>query len=409
MMKMSKADYIGTDEFRMAMPIEKAFEKEVDGNTRLYIAGLASGTTVDLDEERMAESAIHAFQKAIEDGITLEPSGVWSLIPLRSGHRKEWDDILGWVVKAEVDDKKQLWIEAELANTSAARDLYTVLTEPQRHGRPVQLGFSVGGKIKKASREWNQERNKSIRVLEEIALGEISVTGRPAFAPSYVEALTKSVNWDKVPLTQQEVANNPALKESIMEKDVQQVDTGSTTNATAQNTDAAAENANAQVPPVNNPTLSDTPGSDAAQVQGAPQNGNADVANLTQQVQSLTQTVQNLQTTVQTLANSDKSAEKPAQVATVTPDANAEKSVDIAALLANAFASFKTDTIDPLLTELQTVKSSVAEIAGQPVDKSLSVRRSKEVETAVEKFHEEVKANKNISPIATAVRLAVKE
>lgn len=380
---MSKADYIGTNDFRLAMPIEKAFEKEVDGSTRLYIAGLASGTTVDLDEERMAESAIHAFQKAIEEGITLEPSGAWSLIPLRSGHRKEWDDILGWVVKAEVDDQKQLWIEAELANTSAARDLYTVLTEPQRHGRPVQLGFSVGGKIKKASREWNQERNKSIRVLEEIALGEISVTGRPAFAPSYVEALTKSVNWDNVPPPQEEIVANPALKESIMEKDI--IEQPVTTEPVVEIVEESTKET-------------------------------TDVANLTQQVADLTKTVENLSTIVTTLANSNKSVEKPAETpntetATETPAANAEKSekeeVDIATLLATAFAAFKTETIDPLMTELQTVKTTVAEVAATPVDKSLSVRQSKETDTVLEKFANEVQQNKNVSPIAAAVRLAI--
>ncbi len=406
---MSKSDYIGTNEFKMAMPIEKAFEKEVDGETRRYVAGLASGTTVDLDEERMAASAILAFQKAIMEGVTLPPNDVWSLIPLRSGHRKEWDDILGWVVKAEVDDQHQLWIEAELANTSAARDLYTVLTEPQRHGRPVQLGFSVGGKIKKASREWNQERKKSIRVLEEIALGEISVTGRPAYAPSYVEALTKSVDWDNVPLAQEEIT-----KESIMKEE--QVDQGATSNvvgtAPAQNTDAEVTNESqkavevsttdpqndanpqvnevGQVPPVNDSSAVDA---NKAEVQT---NVNAD---LVAQVEALKQQFEALTQAVGKSATTDKKTE-------VVVEKNVDEDRFVAALTA-AFTAFKTETIDPLLADIQTVKSTVAEMSQQPVDKSLSVRTAKETETAVEKFKAEVASGKNVSPIGAAVRAAM--
>jgi hypothetical protein len=71
------------NEWRMTLPIVKSYEKEVNGESRMVVAGIASGTQLDYDDERMATSAIAAFEKAIQEGITLPVTGAWSLIPLR--------------------------------------------------------------------------------------------------------------------------------------------------------------------------------------------------------------------------------------------------------------------------------------------------------------------------------------
>ena len=137
-------------DFKINLAITKAFarvDKET-GQTKRYIGGLASGTNLDLEDERMAESAIMAFRRAIEEGMFLH-DGQWSLIPLRSGHREEWDDILGWITKAEVDEFWNLYIEAELDPTNpVATGLYEKLTRPAERGKPLQMGLSVGGKFR---------------------------------------------------------------------------------------------------------------------------------------------------------------------------------------------------------------------------------------------------------------------
>lgn len=183
-------------DFKITCSIAKAYEKSDGSVLRRYISGLASGTKVDLDGERMAESAIKAFQKAIQSGMTLN-DGQWSLIPLRSGHRTEWDDILGWLTKADVDTDHNLWIEAELdLENPVAAALYKKLTRSPEVGKPVKLGLSVGGTVLKAGYEWDDEHSDFMKTYYDVELREVSVVSQPAYPTSYLQALNKSVNWD---------------------------------------------------------------------------------------------------------------------------------------------------------------------------------------------------------------------
>lgn len=183
-------------DFKITCSIAKAYEKNVDGILKRFIGGLASGTQVDLEGERMADSAIQAFKKAIDEGMTL-PDGQWSLIPLRSGHRHEWDDVLGWITGAEVDKENNLWIEAELDHENPVSvSLFKKLTRTPEHGKPVKLGFSVGGTVNRAGYEWDEDINDFTKTYYDVSLREVSVVSQPAYPTSYLYALNKSVNWD---------------------------------------------------------------------------------------------------------------------------------------------------------------------------------------------------------------------
>lgn len=181
--------------FRVIGQIAKAYRAD-DG--RFVIQGLASGTRVDREDERMAETAITAFKRAIDHGIrTYE--GEWSLVPLVAGHDQEWDRHLGWVTDAEVTPDHDLMITAELDPLSPnAMSLFQKLLRPKEVGKPLRLGFSIGGQVLAAGEEWDEEDKKTRRVYRDVALREMTVTGFPAYAPSFVSALAKSVPWDKV-------------------------------------------------------------------------------------------------------------------------------------------------------------------------------------------------------------------
>ena len=217
-------------QFHLALPIQKSYSVTENGETKMVIAGVASGVSVDLESDRMTDAAIHAFQTAVEKGI-VDKDGQHSLIPLRTGHRKEWNDVLGYVTKATVDENKNLWIEAELDETSSvARDLFHKLRVGSRPGKPLKLGFSVGGFITKARNEFDTLSKKMVRVIEDVLLDEISVVGQPAFAPSFVDVLNKSTRWEDVPTYYQE-ENSMTLRESTakrvaeeLQKDTQPVD-----------------------------------------------------------------------------------------------------------------------------------------------------------------------------------------
>jgi HK97 family phage prohead protease len=366
------------EDFKLIMQIDQAFEKSADdGSTLRYIGGRASGTNLDLDGERMAQTAIAAFQKAIKEGITLDDGSV-SQIPLRSGHRKEWDDILGWVVDAHVDESNDLWIVAELEDTAKAADLFTKLTTPQKAGRPNQLGFSVGGKIQKASLLWDSELKRSVRTIEDVALKEISVVGRPAYATAYVEALSKSVNWDDV-----ERPSNEPVKEQPMTLAESNVSTESVEETTKEATTA----------PVVEEVQKDESLADAATevttetVVETPDYG-TQIATLSDQVNKLTEAVS-------LLIGQSEESNKSETVEEVTTDVqksegNEATETDVAEIvktaISAAFASFTETVINPINEKLDATKSVIEEIGAQGIDKSLSVVTSKDPANPIDAF-----------------------
>lgn len=444
-MTMSKIPE-GSGEFKIAMPIAKSYEKTTDGETRMYIAGLASGMAVDHDSERMSETAIQAFKKAIEEGIVL-PNGKWSLVPLRSGHRKEWDDVLGYITKADVDDDHNLWIEAELDDTSSvARDLFTKLHRGDRPGRPLQLGFSVGGRIKKATREWDAVTKKSIRVIEDVSLNEVSVVGSPAYPPSYVDLLNKSVDWDEIPLPQQEVTQEYIMKEQKKQDDAVAKSEGTEetkveeTQEETVTTETTTEEVATQAPEGEQSAEVVEEGV-TTEVQGTPEGVTATTEEtktdestaeksvyFSEDATTVSELIQKLEAALEDArkqlsgTKEASTTEKPAEKVEKAETEKVEKSEAtledrIVAALEAGFTKFKTEHLDPIVTDMQAVKSTVEEIADQPLDKSVAVRGEKDkVEKAVDPVEEFKKrmadpnrANGRVSPIGEAIRAGLRQ
>jgi HK97 family phage prohead protease len=388
-------------DFKLTMPIKKSYEKDIDGVTHMYIAGLASGVGLDHHGERMAKSAIDAFAKAVEEGVYL-PNGELSLIPLRSGHRKEWDDILGYVTKAEIDSDYNLWIEAELDETSStARDLFAKLNAPPQPKKPLQLGFSVGGKIKKAGFELDATTKSRVRVIEDVLLREISVVGSPAYPTAYVEALEKSVNWDEI---SEQVQESDMTKDTDVQKSEPIVDQ---TDETEQKTDDVVK-ADEAAHTSTETEVVETKVEKSEEAAADPQ------AELKTQIADLSKSLTTLTETVNALSEKiNKSAEEvKTDVETVVEKAeekveeeSTEKSLaeQVAEAITGALNTFKTENLDPLVSDMQAVKKSVEEIGGESLDKSVAVRTAKEEGDVFEKFTQEVEKTKN--PIGAAVRL----
>lgn len=198
--------------FKIACAIENAacYERFEKGQRRQFIVGRASGTMVDRDHERVAESALLSIQKAIEDGL-LHEDGTVTPIPLMSEHQQGWDDHLGILTKAWIDDQWDLWIEAELdPDNPRSHYLYTKLTKAGPNQK--QYGLSIGGIVLEAGYEWNEDLQKTIRVFHNVGLHEVSVTSRPAYPTAYLNALSKSVAWDGVHTARQLVVTEEIMK-----------------------------------------------------------------------------------------------------------------------------------------------------------------------------------------------------
>lgn len=376
--------------------------------SELYVRGLASNTTVDLHDDRMAETAIEAFKKAIDEGMTLK-NGKWSYIPLRSGHKTEWDDILGWILKAETDDDHNLWIEAQLDTTNpVAVGLYKKLTDGDKPGKPLQLGLSVGGKIKKASFEWNQALQKKVRIIEDVMLNEISVVSAPANPPTYLDVLAKSVNWDEILAPNEELLQERAMsdlndKEVKDQADVAKTDvattdvvktaasenentsenstTESTTSVAAEEVTKTAEVADEKIVAKTEEVKTDPQASTSTEVVTSVPSMDA-LVKTCEQLQTLLDEVKKNATPTQEVAKESTEVATAAEV--VTPDVDLAKALGpdldtrIAAAVAVAFESFRKEQLEPLSEKLSLIKGAIDEMGDEPMDKSSSVRKAKD-------------------------------
>lgn len=183
--------------FSFTMNIAKSFTMvEDDGEEKLIIRGIASGTERDRQGDSFSREGLLSIKKAIEEGL-VDDDGEWSQIPLRSGHRTEWDDILGWVTKADIDEDNRLWIEAELdKDSSKALDLHRKLTRGNGNGRKVKLGLSVRGTVTEYHFGFDPEVKKSFPRFDKMSLREISVTQKPVYPTPVYLAIAKSLTAD---------------------------------------------------------------------------------------------------------------------------------------------------------------------------------------------------------------------
>lgn len=373
-----------------------ADDETIDDNI-MRIRGIASGTGIDLHDDIMAQSAIESFKEAIEKGITLE-NGEWSLIPLRSGHRNNWDDILGWITKADIDENYNLWIEAELDDSSRARDLYNKLTQPTKTGRVTQLGFSIGGKIRKYRTHYDAILQKTLRILESIDLGEVSVVGAPAYPTAYVEAILKSL--ERLP---EDTVEDMNMADN--DKELGVIDVATTHDAGGDEVVTGNEeqpDVIVQIPDENNVPHEDVDPATTARVDpsvnapdivpsvdeqdAAEESGDTDEseeaseanadpnADVRESLAAITAAVAALAARLDNAPVEEEDVNKSLVETDVTTSAPAFDMDAIKALIETAV----TDAVTKITDDLTVVKSALEDIAATPLDGSLSVVKAKE-------------------------------
>lgn len=169
-----------TGEFPFTFYIEKAVATETE--KELIIEGVASTTNIDHDNERMSKEALDAMVNIINT------KGV----PLRVEHSKSQNAIIGDVFKGWVDDRQQLHIQARLDKSHPVSPVlhHSMMTLGKK------MGFSVGGLVKRAMREFSEAKGKLVKTFYDVELKEVSVTPRPANYDSW--AVAKSMAKDEV-------------------------------------------------------------------------------------------------------------------------------------------------------------------------------------------------------------------
>lgn len=167
-----------------------------------YIIGVASSNSIDRDNDRMSEAALQTMKSTAEANLTI----------FTNHEYKVPDDLFGSCVEATIKaqkDKEPIVIKSDSGDTEVqtfdpqelevkikvvsdavnpkAGQLYKAIEEG------VNLGFSIGGAIKKAVSIKDAITNQAYNLIDAIDLYEISVVSIPANPDAMNLAIAKSL------------------------------------------------------------------------------------------------------------------------------------------------------------------------------------------------------------------------
>lgn len=156
--------------FEFDLVLEKAEHR--DG--RMFVSGVASTTSVDLQNDAFSPNAL----KSMAEGALGKP--------LVTSHDHELGDEIGTIQKATVDGGK-LYIEGELdPDDVLAQRLFKKI---QKSGR---AGFSVGASLLAVKPGINKSR-----ILDDVRLNHVMITSKPVNRDTFCLAIKKAL--DKTP------------------------------------------------------------------------------------------------------------------------------------------------------------------------------------------------------------------
>lgn len=179
--------------------------KAVKKDNARYIVGIASSTSIDRDGDRMSEAALHTMKSTAEANLTIFTNHNY-VVP---------DDLFGSCTNAEIKatkDSAPIVVKSEDGTTEIAtfspQQLEVTIKVVSDEVNPkagqlykaieegVNLGFSIGGVVKKAFNVFDDVTKKAYNLIDAIDLYEISVVSIPANQDAMNLAIAKSLKID---------------------------------------------------------------------------------------------------------------------------------------------------------------------------------------------------------------------
>jgi len=163
----------------------KILEKEVDGKVKKFLHGIASNTTVDREDERISKQFIKKMQQTAL-GLTVF-----------SEHEHKIEKTIGYIDDTGGDEDNfeiltALEPEFEPENNPTGNEVVTNILNKLDHG--IKLGYSVGGKVTKAHKVFDEKAQRDVRELVDGDVYEVSVTAMPSAYGTWVTPIIKSMN-----------------------------------------------------------------------------------------------------------------------------------------------------------------------------------------------------------------------
>jgi HK97 family phage prohead protease len=162
--------------FEILIPFQKEVSSE--GKLRLF-GGIASSTSIDRDNERMDKSVLTKIAKGLENATVFFNHNLKGLG-------------VGKVARTEVRDN-QVYIDVLPTTAKGMEDVIIQIQEG------ILKSFSIGGRIIKAERIYDDSLKKDINVIQDVEVYEVSVVGVPANKDaSMLSYIVKSFEVDKM-------------------------------------------------------------------------------------------------------------------------------------------------------------------------------------------------------------------
>ena len=136
-----------------------------------YLEGYASDMSLDRDGDRMSMNALKSMLKNIGDGMNLFLD-----------HEHNLSNTIGIIMKGEIRGDR-LWVQARLEDPVVNPNVRSLLNKMETG---VKVGLSIGGDMLKHHFEEDHGLNKRVRVIDDVALYEISAVGLPSNEGDFV-------------------------------------------------------------------------------------------------------------------------------------------------------------------------------------------------------------------------------
>lgn len=155
------------------------FTKELEGGKQVkFLRGIATNTAIDKQNERMSKSFISKVKESLL-GLNVFAEHDYSI-----------DKTVGYVDEVSGDEENVV-VDIALEDEEDNPIVKSVLKKIA-HG--TKIGYSIGGRILKAKKIFDEVAQKWVKELEDGVVYEVSLTAMPAGNGTWVEPIMKSLN-----------------------------------------------------------------------------------------------------------------------------------------------------------------------------------------------------------------------
>ncbi len=167
-------------------------EKKAGDKTIKYLRGIATNTQVDKEDERMSKSFVDKIKQQI--------LGLNVFVE----HEHSIEKTVGYVDEV-IDDGDNVIVDTALEDESE-NELVKKIVSKLKHG--TKIGYSIGGRILKAKKVWDDFAKKTITEIEDGEIFELTLTALPAGVGTWTSPIKKSLK---------DLFDQPEIKKQLTE------------------------------------------------------------------------------------------------------------------------------------------------------------------------------------------------